>query len=128
MHLFDPKLRFHFLDQRLELYFAFFLAVGINIPRDSLAIDGRSISPFPHVFADLVNRARSALAILWLVGLKFHRFRLVRIVRGFLCLTVFIAAGGIRSGHICAEDCADSLRQSSWLHLASSARSYARTH
>ena len=105
----NPKLRFHFLNQRLKLYLALFLAIGVNVPSDTLTVNCWSVSPFPHVFADLVDRARSALAILGLVGLKFHRFRLVRAVRGFLCLAVFIVTGGVKSGHICAEDCADCL-------------------
>ena len=91
----NPKLRFHLLNQRLKLDLALFLAVSIDIPRDALTIDGWRISPFPHIFADLVDRARSALAIFGLVGLEFHRFGLVRVVRGFLCLTVFIATVGV---------------------------------
>ena len=87
---------------------ALFLAIGIDIPRDTLAVDRWRISPFPYVFADLMDRTCSALTILGLVGLKFHRFRLVRIVRGFLSITIFIATRGVRSGHICTEDCPDS--------------------
>ena len=96
MHLFDPKLRFHFLDQRLKLDLALFLAIGIDVPRDAFAVDGWRISPFPHVLTNLVDRSRSTLAILGLVGLKFHRFRLVRTVCGLLSFTVFIAALRIR--------------------------------
>ena len=107
MHLFDPKLRFHFPNQSLKLYLALFLAIGIDIPCDTLAVDSRSVSPFPHVLADLVNRARSALTILGLVWLKFHRFGLISAIGGFLCFTVFIATGGFRSGHIRAKDCTD---------------------
>ena len=88
MHLFDSKLRFHFLDQRLKLYLALFRAISVDVTCDTLTVDRWSISPFPHVFADLVNRTCSTFAILGLVGLKFHRFRLVRAVRGFLCLSV----------------------------------------
>ena len=109
MHLFYPELCFHFLDQRLKLYLALFLAIGVDIPCDALTVDRWSVSPFPHVLADLVDRACSALAILGMVGLKFHLFRLVFAVRGFLCLTIFIVARGIRSVHICAEDRTDSL-------------------
>ena len=104
----NPQLRFHFLDQRFKLYLALFLAIGVNIPCDALTVNGRRVSPFPHVLADLVYRASSALAIFGLVGLEFHRFRLVRAVRGFLCLSVFTATGGVRSGHIRTENRADS--------------------
>ena len=82
--LLNPKLRFHFLNQRLKLDLALFLAIGVDIPCDTLSVDRRGISPFPYILTDLVYRASSALAILGLVGLKIHRFRLVRIVRGFL--------------------------------------------
>ena len=104
-----PKLRSHLSNQLLKLLLAFFLAIGVDIPRDAFAIDGRRISPFPHVLADLVYRTCSALAIFGLVRLKFHDFRLVRTVRGFLSFTVFIVTGSVRIAHIRAEDCADCL-------------------
>lgn len=44
----NPKLRFHFLDQRFKLYLALFLAIGVYIPRDAFAIDGRHISLPTH--------------------------------------------------------------------------------
>ena len=85
----NPKLRFHFLDQRLKLYLALFLAIGVDISCYTLTVDRWRISPFPHILTDLVNRTCSALAILGLVGLKFHRFRLVRVARGFFCASPF---------------------------------------
>jgi hypothetical protein len=103
----NPKLRFHFLDQRFKLYLALFLAISVDIPCDALTVNRWRISPFPHVLTDLLHRACSALAILGLLGLKFYRFGLVRIIGRFLPVTVFIATSGIRSGHVRAEDCAD---------------------
>jgi hypothetical protein len=55
LFLSNPELRFHFLDQRLKLYLALFLAIGVDVPSDTLAVDGWSISPFPHVLTDLVD-------------------------------------------------------------------------
>ena len=51
----NSKLRFHFLDQRFKFYLAFFLAIGVDIACDALAVDSRSVSSFPHVLADLVD-------------------------------------------------------------------------
>ena len=73
----NSKLGFHLPNQRLKLYLALFLAIGVDIPRDAFAIDGRSIPPSPHILADLMDSTCTALAILGLVGLKFHRFMIV---------------------------------------------------
>ena len=62
MLLFDSKLRFHLINQRLKFILALFLAISVDIPRNALAVDGRCISPFPHVFANLMDRACSTLS------------------------------------------------------------------
>lgn len=54
----NPKLRFHFLNQRLKLYLALFLAIGVNVPSDTLTVNCWSVSPFPHVFAFLDKNDR----------------------------------------------------------------------
>ena len=41
----NPKLRFHFLDQHFQLHLALFLAIGVDIPSNALAVDGWRISP-----------------------------------------------------------------------------------
>ena len=87
--LLNSKLRFHFLDQQFKLLLALFLAVGIHIPCDTLAIDHRRISPFQHVLTNPAYQTCSTLTTLELTGLKFHRFRLVHAVRVVLPLTVF---------------------------------------
>ena len=75
MHLFYPELCFHFLDQRLKLDLALFLAIGIDVPCDALTVDGRRIPSFPHVLADLVDRACSLPSVLAFIRLKFRPWR-----------------------------------------------------
>ena len=65
--LLNPKLRFHLLNQRLKPYLALFLAISIDVSCNALTVDRRGISPFPHILADLVDRACSAFAIFGLV-------------------------------------------------------------
>ena len=79
----------------VRVFLAFLDAACVGVFGDAFAFDDLRVPSLPHVLADLVNRACSALTILGLVGLKFYRFRLVIVGRGFLYFAVFIATRGI---------------------------------
>lgn len=85
---------FHFSDfcvhcgyQLGELLLAFLDARSVHVSDDSLAVDIRRVSTFPHVFTHLMDRACSLPPVFPFTRLKFLSWRLLRSCVG-VCSTM----------------------------------------
>ena len=70
-----PIFLFHLRYHLCELFLTFFNAAGVDVSSDAFAVHDWRVSTFPHVLADLMDRACSLPSILAFIRLKFRPWR-----------------------------------------------------
>ena len=108
-----PIFLFHLRYHLCKLFFAFFDAAGVDVSGDSFAVHDWRVPSFPHVLADLMNRACSLPSVLAFIRLKFRSWR------GFGCFGRYLLVLALTALKLGVRACKRSYRSVNGLGCSS---------